>query len=99
MELSGTFKLTARNLKREAAVYRMLVEDKRTPKIAKIFLGQAAGYFFLPFDIIPDLFPVIGHPDDAIIIPAVVYLELKMIPKELIEECRQNYKNNLLVLP
>jgi uncharacterized membrane protein YkvA (DUF1232 family) len=78
-----------KKLRNEIEVYKLLIKDKRTPKAAKILLGLAMGYFFLPFDLIPDFIPVIGHLDDAIIIPALVFLALKMIPKELVDECRK----------
>ena len=75
-------------LKIEIKLYRLVLKDKRTPFTAKILLSLAVGYFFMPFDIIPDFIPVIGHLDDALIIPGLVYLALKLIPKEIIEEYR-----------
>ncbi len=76
------------SLKREMKVYQLVIKDNRTPKMAKVILGLAVGYAFLPFDIIPDFIPVLGYLDDVIIIPVLVLLALKMIPKEVIADCR-----------
>ncbi len=53
-----------------------------------MLLGLAVGYTFLPFDIIPDFIPVIGHLDDAIIIPLLLYVALRFVPKQVIDEHR-----------
>ncbi len=79
----------ARHLKSEFAVYRLVLKHPRTPWLAKALLGLAVGYVLLPFDLIPDFIPVIGHLDDLVIVPALIYLALKMIPDNLMVECRQ----------
>jgi len=75
-------------MKREIKVYQLVLKDSRTPILAKFLLGLAVGYTLLPFDIIPDFIPVIGHIDDGIIVPVLVIVALKMIPREVIEDCR-----------
>jgi len=76
------------DLKHELRVYQRVLKDSRTPKTAKCLLGLEVGYLLLPFDIIPDFIPVIGHLDDLIVVPVLVMIALKMIPKEIIEDCR-----------
>ena len=83
-----TLKSTARSITREIKVYRLVLEDSRTPKLAKVLLGLALGYAALPFDLIPDFIPIIGHLDDLIIVPTLVIMALKLIPKEVVEDCR-----------
>ncbi len=75
--------------KRELQLYRNILADPRTPKLTKWLLGSAVAYAITPVDIIPDFIPVVGHLDDAIIVPAPVYFALKTIPKPLLEEHRR----------
>ncbi len=75
-------------IKRELRVYQLVLKDSRTPRTAKCLLGLVIGYLLLPFDIIPNFIPVLGHLDDLIIVPALVIIALKMIPKEVIEDYR-----------
>jgi uncharacterized membrane protein YkvA (DUF1232 family) len=81
-------KSVGRGLKQELKVYRMVLKDPRTPKMGKVFLGMAVGYVLMPFDLIPDFIPVIGHLDDVVIVPLLVIVALKMIPQEIIDDCR-----------
>lgn len=78
----------ARAFKRELAVYRRVLADERTPLSAKIFLGLAVGYLCMPFDLIPDFIPLLGHLDDLVIVPGLVYIALRLVPRELVAEHR-----------
>ena len=81
-------KAVSQNIKRELTVYQYVRRDPRTPKVAKVLLGFAVGYLLLPFDLIPDFIPVLGHLDDVIIVPALVSIACTMIPPQVIEDCR-----------
>src|SRR5712691_9441332 len=81
-------KAVGKTLKRELRVYQLVLKDPRTPKPAKWLLGLAVGYTLLPFDLIPDFIPVIGHLDDAIIVPLLVFIALRLIPAEVVADCR-----------
>lgn len=84
----GLLRETAGRLKTELAVYRLVLKDGRTPLLAKALLGSAVGYALLPFDLIPDFIPVLGHLDDLVIVPALVILALRLIPEEVVAEHR-----------
>jgi uncharacterized membrane protein YkvA (DUF1232 family) len=51
------------------------------------------GYALSPIDLIPDFIPVVGYLDDLIIVPAGIALLLKMIPRQVMEECRQKARS------
>ena len=45
-------------------------------------------YALSPIDLIPDFIPVAGYLDDLILLPALAALTIKLIPREIFEECR-----------
>jgi uncharacterized membrane protein YkvA (DUF1232 family) len=48
--------------------------DRRTPTYVRIALFGALAYFIDPFDVIPDMLPIIGLTDDAAVIAAATKL-------------------------
>jgi uncharacterized membrane protein YkvA (DUF1232 family) len=86
-------KQTTTIFKTELKAYRFALKHAGTPKAAKVLLGAAVGYILLPFDIIPDFIPVIGHIDDAIIVPLLIIAALGLIPPEVMQECREQARN------
>ena len=81
-------KAFTRQLKKELAVYQLVLKHPDTPWLAKFFLGLAIGYLLMPFDLIPDFIPILGQLDDVVIIPILLYLALWLTPKRVIEDCR-----------
>ena len=43
-----------------------------TPTWAKAVLVPALGYFVMPFDAVPDVLPVVGYGDDALVLAAAI---------------------------
>jgi uncharacterized membrane protein YkvA (DUF1232 family) len=83
-------KSLAKHIKQELAVYRLISKHPDTPWMAKLLFWLAVGYLLLPFDLIPDFIPILGQLDDAVIIPLLIYLALKLTPNAVIEYCRNN---------
>jgi uncharacterized membrane protein YkvA (DUF1232 family) len=48
--------------------------DRDTPLQVKAALIGALAYFVLPFDVIPDMLPVIGFTDDAAVLATAIRL-------------------------
>jgi len=90
----SSLKKIASSFKREFHTYRLVLKDRRTPRLAKILLGAAVGYTLMPFDLIPDFIPIIGHIDDIIIVPLLIFLALKMVPPDLVDDCRKQAESN-----
>jgi uncharacterized membrane protein YkvA (DUF1232 family) len=91
-----TRKLTAirSQIKNHISLCNALLKDKRTPMLPKVLLGPAIGYAFMPFGVIPDFIPVLGHLDDLLIVPALIYFALRFIPSELYEEHKDTIFND-----
>lgn len=83
-----SIKQKASNLETEIYILYLAYRDPRVAWYAKVFMLIVVAYFLSPVDIIPDFIPVLGYIDDLIIVPAGIFLALKMIPKEVMEECR-----------
>lgn len=83
------WKEKAKWLKSEVYTLYLAYADPRVPLHAKIFAAAVVGYALSPIDLIPDFIPVLGYVDDLILIPLGVILAVRMIPNEVLEECRE----------
>lgn len=79
-------------LKTDIPAVFLCLKDKNTPIVAKILAGIAIGYALSPIDFIPDFIPVLGYLDDVIVIPVLITLIIKLIPRETFEKYRQDSK-------
>ncbi len=64
-------------------------KDPRVTWHARTFAAVVVAYAFSPIDLIPDPIPVFGHPDDPVIIPPGVALAIRMIPLQILSQCRE----------
>ncbi|MBI3159564.1 MAG: DUF1232 domain-containing protein [Chloroflexi bacterium] len=85
----STFRDIAHTLSRELGIYRRALAHPRTGWAPRLLLTAALAYFVLPIDILPDFIPVIGQLDDLLIVPGLIWLALRLIPGDVMAECRQ----------
>ncbi|GIP37879.1 hypothetical protein J31TS4_11590 [Paenibacillus sp. J31TS4] len=83
----GKAREKAREIKRNIFVLFLAYKDPRVPWYAKLFTLCVVSYAFSPIDLIPDFIPVLGYLDDLILVPLGITLAIKMIPKEVMEDC------------
>ena len=76
------------SLARELQVYRLVLKHERTPWVTRVLLGAAVAYTLSPIDFIPDWLPVVGHLDDVLIVPLLIWLAVRFVPSDVMEECR-----------
>jgi len=78
----------AHALRRDSHAAWLAARDPRVPWYAKLVGLIVTGYALSPIDLIPDFIPVLGLLDDIILIPAGIWLFMRLIPPELIAEHR-----------
>lgn len=83
------WKRRARDLKIQVYAVYLAYKDPRVPLHARIFAACVVGYAFSPIDLIPDPIPILGYLDDLVIVPLGIALALKMIPANVMAECRE----------
>ena len=64
------------------------LKHAQTPWYAKALAAMTVGYALSPIDLIPDFIPVLGYLDDIIILPVMIALTIKLIPKDVFEHCK-----------
>jgi uncharacterized membrane protein YkvA (DUF1232 family) len=83
-----TLREWARSLKRDIVALWLAARDPRVPWYAKATAGAVAAYALSPIDLIPDFIPVLGYLDDLLIVPAGIWLAIRMIDPVLMAEFR-----------
>jgi uncharacterized membrane protein YkvA (DUF1232 family) len=88
MRLINSIKLCAKRIKRDAVMLWFARRHPDTPLFAKALCFFAVAYALSPIDLIPDFIPVLGYIDDALILPAIIWLAVRLLPTHVIEACR-----------
>ncbi len=84
-----SWKERVRALKKETFTLYLAWRHPRVPWYAKALALLVAGYALSPIDLIPDFIPVLGYLDDLVLIPLGIMLVIRLIPEEVLAECRR----------
>ena len=87
-EWFSSWKKRVLQLRTEIYALYLAYKDPRVPWYARIFAGCVVGYAFSPIDLIPDFIPIIGYLDDILIVPLGIIIAIKLIPPQVLWECR-----------
>ncbi|WP_233218875.1 YkvA family protein [Deinococcus arcticus] len=79
----------ARRLKAELLALSLAARDPRTPWYARAWAALVLAYALSPIDLIPDFIPVLGQLDDLLLVPAGLWLALRLIPPAVMADARQ----------
>lgn len=88
MPISTRLRSWALALKRETYALYLAYRDPRVPWFARVWAAFVVAYALSPIDLIPDPIPVLGYLDDLLIVPAGVWVAVRLIPPEVLAECR-----------
>ncbi len=66
------------------AYYLML--DPRVHPVVKLIPVAAAGYLLMPADVVPDVIPVLGQLDDAVVLLLGLRLFFEFAPQAVVQE-------------
>ena len=84
-----------RKLKEDIYTLYLASGDPRIPFMAKVVLVLTVAYAFSPIDLVPDFIPVLGYLDDMLLLPLGIWLSIRLLPDEVVQEYRQKAKRQL----
>jgi uncharacterized membrane protein YkvA (DUF1232 family) len=88
MHLLDRTKAWARRIKRDGVTLWFAGKHPRTPWYAKALGWLVVAYALSPIDLIPDFIPVLGYLDDVLLLPGLIWLAIRLLPPEVLAECR-----------
>lgn len=81
------FKDKTSQLNQQIGAMYIAMKRSDTPLYAKLACGLCVYYVLSPLDVIPDFIPVLGMVDDVVILPFLLWLAIKLMPADIMEEC------------
>ncbi|MFB6303329.1 MAG: YkvA family protein [Haloferacaceae archaeon] len=83
-----SWKARAEELEAEVYALYLAFRDSRTPLAAKGVIALIVAYAVSPVDPIPDFVPGLGYLDEIFVLPVGVAVALRLVPDDLMDECR-----------
>jgi uncharacterized membrane protein YkvA (DUF1232 family) len=88
MSINSQLQGWAKRIKRDGVTLWFAGKNPRTPWYAKALGLFVVAYALSPIDLIPDFIPVLGYVDDVLLLPILIWLAVKLLPPEVLAECR-----------
>lgn len=96
MNLFARLKSWAKRVRRDAITLWFASKHAQTPWYAKAMGLFVVAYALSPIDLIPDFIPVLGYIDDVLLLPALIWLTIKLLPADVLRSCRQQAEEWIL---
>ena len=78
-----------KQLKTELPALYLCLRQPDTPLSAKLLAGLTLAYALSPIDLSPDFIPVLGYLDDVLVLPVLIVLTVKLIPRAVWKRCHE----------
>jgi uncharacterized membrane protein YkvA (DUF1232 family) len=88
MSVIESITIWAKRVKRDAVMLWFARRHPETPFLVKGLCILAVAYALSPIDLIPDFIPVLGYLDEALLLPAMIWLAVRLLPQHVIQACR-----------
>jgi len=88
MNVTERLKTWATRIRRDGITLWFACKHPRTPWYVKAMAWFVVAYALSPIDLIPDFIPVLGYVDDLLLLPAAIWLTIKLLPSDVLLECR-----------
>jgi uncharacterized membrane protein YkvA (DUF1232 family) len=88
MNIGASIKTWAKRIKRDGVTLWFAGKHPGAPWHAKALGLFVVAYALSPIDLIPDFIPVLGYVDDALLLPALIWLAVRLLPREVLAQCR-----------
>lgn len=88
MTSSDKLRCWAKRIKRDAVTLWFAGKHPLTPWYAKALGFLVVAYALSPIDLIPDFIPVLGYVDDVLLLPALIWLAVRLLPPQVLDDCR-----------
>jgi uncharacterized membrane protein YkvA (DUF1232 family) len=83
-------------LKRDLLTLWFALKHSGTPWYVRVLAALLAVYALSPIDLIPDFIPFLGYLDDLIIVPAGVWILLRILPDHVLADSRAKSSTSVL---
>lgn len=95
MSLLSRRKTWASGLLSQIRAVHLACRHPGTPWYAKAAAVCVVAYAVSPIDLIPDFIPVLGYLDDVVLVPLGIALVLRLVPRQVMEECRRQARDRI----